>query len=938
MTGGRRPGVARGSAGLLGLAVLVFLLLAAVVAGCDSSRPESSPGSAGTAAGGQPTAGQAGGGQTGASVSDASYGRGLLGNGRALQPAGRLTAVGNAPTGGAATPDGRFFWSVSTGRGRQDIRIVANTGEGAPRVVQTIPVPGASGGLAFDPVRPLAYLSGIKDSSHADQRRPDLPGRQGDVVSVYRYDTVTGQARFDHLIAVPPPPTAPAIQSFPPSADRRSWPDRLAISPDGRRLLVPLNLADAAAVVDTATGAVRNVPVGHYPYGAAVLRDGRTGLVSNEAQGTVSVIDLAAARVTKTITVGPNLSHPEAVVADPHGDRAFVAVANSDQVVVLDTANRTVRATVSVERPQGLGTSPVALSLAPDGRRLYVAEEGADDLAVIDVPTAADADTGGASNAPAAGPGAYRLLGRIPTAASPTAVAALDAPCAGGGRCPTLVYQSAKGLGVGPNPNGPRPTDPRDSDDRIGGYSYLPSIITGQVGLLPPPADSALQATTATADRQLIPVSAAAAPTGTPLHPGGPIQHVFYLVRENRTYDQVLGDVTRGDGDPKLALFGPSVTPNLHALTARFPLLDHVFADSEASIDGHFWTSAGQVSDYVQQNWPQNYGARGRPYDFGVYSVTWPGNRFLFDQARKQHISSFNYGEAVAGALPIADKDRDVHGTAATVETFAESDLGAGIPSLGGATPGGQCYPNDAAINKSPLTGHQTWDSTPPAGAASGAESRFDCFRARFQRQLTSGSVPALSYLVVPNDHTAGVTAGQRTPQALVADNDYGTGQIVDLISHSPIWASSLIVVVEDDSQDGADHVDAHRIPAMVISPYAKAAAMVHTRYDQLSVIRTMELVLGLQPLGFADANAAPMYDAFTAEPQNNAPYQALLPSQSRTATSTAGSPGAAVSRTLDLTHTDAVRQRDLDRVLWQSVHGNASEPPPPGPGAVAED
>jgi len=170
-----------------------------------------------------------------------------------------------------------------------------------------------------------------------------------------------------------------------------------------------------------------------------------------------------------------------------------------------------------------------------------------------------------------------------------------------------------------------------------------------------------------------------------------------------------------------------------------------------------------------------------------------------------------------------------------------------------------------------------------------------------------------------------------------VADNDYGTGQIVDLISHSPVWASSLIVVVEDDSQDGADHVDAHRIPAMVISPYAKPGAVLHTRYDLLSAIRTMELVLGLHPLGFADANAAPMYDAFTATPQNAAPYSALVPIQSRTAISTAGSPGAAVSRTLDLSHTDAVRQRDLDRVLWQSVHGDASEPPPPGPGAVDE-
>jgi len=909
----------RHSASAFGAALAGLVVLTAVVVGCDSSKPAA--GRAGPTGSPNASPGQV----SGPPVTDASYGRGLLGNGRALQPAGKMTAVGNAPTGGAATPDGRFFWSVSTGRGRQDIRIVATTGTSAPSVVQTIPVPGASGGLAFDPVRPLAYLSGIQDSAHADQQRPGLPGRQGDVVSVYRYDPATGRARFDHLIPVPPPASAPAVQSFPPSAKSLSWPDRLAISPDGQRLLVPLNLADAAAVVDTTTSAVRTVPVGHYPYGAAVLRDGRTGLVTNESQGTVSMVDLTTAKVLKTITVGPNLSHPEAIVADPHADRAFVAVANSDQVVVLDTADRSVTATVSVERPQGLGTSPVSLSLSADGHRLYVAEEGADDLAVISVPGED-------------GPADYRLLGRIPTAATPTVVAAVDPPCGPPGQhCSTVVYQTSKGLGVGPNPNGPRPTDPRDSDDTIGKYSYLPSIVTGQVGVLPAPDDAALAGTSATAEHQLIPVSTTSPPADTPLRPGGPIQHVFFLVRENRTYDQVLGDVARGDGDPKLSLFGSSVTPNLRALTERFPLLDHVFANSEASIDGHFWTSAGEVSDYVQQNWPQNYGDRGRPYDFGVYSVTWPGNRFLFDAARKQHISSFNYGEAVAGALPLPDKDRDEAATAATTATFTESDLGPGIPSLGGAKPAGQCYPNDAAINKNPLTQHQTWDSTPPVGAAPGAESRFDCFRARFQRQLATNAVPALNYLVVPNDHTAGVTPGQRTPQALVADNDYGTGQIVDLISHSPVWASSLIVVVEDDSQDGADHVDAHRIPAMVISPYAKPGAVLHTRYDLLSAIRTMELVLGLHPLGFADANAAPMYDAFTATPQNAAPYSALVPIQSRTAISTAGSPGAAVSRTLDLSHTDAVRQRDLDRVLWQSVHGDASEPPPPGPGAVDE-
>ena len=315
------------------------------------------------------------------------------------------------------------------------------------------------------------------------------------------------------------------------------------------------------------------------------------------------------------------------------------------------------------------------------------------------------------------------------------------------------------------------------------------------------------------------------------------------MVRENRTYDQVLGDDPRGDGDPSLELFGPHETPNIHALVGRFPLVDHVYANSEASIDGHFWTSAAKVSDYVHKNWFQNYGGRGRPYDFGVYSVTWPANGFLFDQAERQRISYFNYGEAVAGVVPLTDKDRNAAETADVARKFANSHLG---PTDG-------CYPNDASIDQDAITQQQTWDSTPPPGAPTTAESRFECFKTRFNAQVASGSVPAFNYLVVPNDHTVGTTPGERTPRALIADNDYGLGQIVDLVSHSSIWSSSAIFVIEDDSQDGSDHVDAHRIPAAVISPYARRGAVVHDRYDFLSVIRTMELILGMKPLGLWD-------------------------------------------------------------------------------------
>ena len=268
------------------------------------------------------------------------------------------------------------------------------------------------------------------------------------------------------------------------------------------------------------------------------------------------------------------------------------------------------------------------------------------------------------------------------------------------------------------------------------------------------------------------------------------------------------------------------------------------------------------------KNWHANYGGRQRPYDFGVYAVTWPSQRFLFDQAEKQGISYFNYGEAIAGVIyQLPDKDRGPEELEQILAKQDNSDLN--VP----ATPSG-CFPNDASsggidevLSLGPLPDLEVYDSSLPSGAPPGSMSRFDCFRQRFQQQVAAGNVPAFNYMTLANDHTAGTRPGRRTPNAMVAENDYALGQIVDLISHSPIWDKSLILVIEDDSQDGADHVDAHRIPAFAISCYAKRGAVVHTRYDFLSFIRTLEIVVGMKPLNLFDATAVPMYDAFEPDP-----------------------------------------------------------------------
>ena len=947
-----------------------------------------------------------------------------LGSGRDLNPAGKMTELGNYPAGGALTTNGRFLWTLSAGRGANDIRIVRvetakrcrkgrrgkrcrrRSARKVGRVIQTIPMPGLSGGIAMAPDGRTAYVSGTpapeEDVTYGGRPPEDTPGLGGDVIHVFRYDAKKGKATRDGVIEVPAPSDAPPPQDFPPTrTDRVAWPRDLAVSPDGKTLLAALNLAHSAAIIDTESKDVRYVETGRYPYGAAITRNGEKGLVSNEADGTVSVIDLASGEENKEITVGPHLSHPEGMATDPKADRVYVAVTHQDLVRVIDTKTMEVERSLSVERPQGLGTAPVAVSVTRDGKRLIVSNSGEDALAIFALP-------GGAAEPPSIArradailqhegrhnveqaeiereeaaeiygeeaeeeveaekaarpvqrkPKAWELIGRVPTASYPTWAEAIS-------RKRKLVWVTAEGAGSGPNSLGPGETVPPDDGSATSGapeafrFKYLPNYTFGRSGVLRFPSDRKLRRLTPRASRQIRPSNKQEPPPDTPLKTpakGGKFKHVFYIVRENRTYDQIFGADPRGDGDPKLELFGEGITPNAHALARRFPLLDHVYANSEASIDGHFWTAAAAVSDYVSKNWHANYGGRTRPYDFGTYSVTWPAAGFLFDQAQKQGISWYNFGEAIAGTVPLRDDDRTPEETERVVAKFRKSDLGTtpGFlrPFLVVDDTGAGCFPNDASsggvdvvLSAGPGPDVEVYDSTIPQpgdgqtqeAPAASAQSRFDCFKQKFEQQLADNAVPQFTYITYANDHTAGTTPGRRTPNAMIAENDWALGETVELISKSPIWKDSLILVIEDDSQDGADHVDAHRIPAFAISPYAERGAIVHTRYDFLSFIRTLEIAVGMDPLNLFDTLAVPMYDVFTPTPDNIEPYEAIVPNVNFTERNTEASANAALSKRLPLDFTDRSPQRYLDRILWQYVHGEDSEPPPPGPNASGLD
>ena len=871
-------------------------------------------------------------GVSGVSARRPSPATGLLPDGRQLAPAGTRVTLGNLPTGGAVTADGRFLWTVSAGVGNNDVRIV-NTAK--HRVCQILPVPGATGGIALDSVHRLAYVSGLSASLWLPTQFT-LLGHNGNDVLVFSWTSKCGQAREVGMISIPPPPRALAPQAFPPNPNgmRLSWPEWLSVSPDGSQLLVPLNLIDSAAVVDLNQGdQVHYVPLGSgsYPLGSAILPGGRTGLVTNEGNGTMSVIDMQSATKLATIRLGAELSHPSGVVVDRGATRAYVALSNADAVVVVNLRTRRVTRTISVRSRFGLGTMPVSVALAPSGTRLFVALSGADALTVIRVP---------GKGTPAARD--WTIVGRISTAEQPEAVLTSSAH---GGQPARLVWIAARGDDTGAIPKGPNPVDPNDPifwafhpippptvDIFDQGTMYGAIMLRGQAGLMALPSDAQIAALTPVADAELHPVGPQSAPTDTPLRAGGPIKHIFFVVRENRTYDQMLGDVKRGDGDPKLVVFGKAVTPNMHSMVNRFPLLDNVLADSDASIQGHYWTSAAMVPDYVTRNWVANYAGRFRPFDFGAYAVTRPSNGFLFDQAQREHISYFNYGEVWSGVSVMPDRDRTPALLKQEKLVAEHSDLGPDIK------PGG-CYAADIHIGSigASATKGEIFDSALPKGAPPGSNSHFTCFRKRFERQLAHNDVPTFNYLTFTDDHTRGTQPGYPTPTAMVADDDWALGQLVSLISHSKIWSSSAIFVVEDDSQDGADHLDAHREPALVISPYARRGAVIHTRYDLLSVVRSMELIMGMKPLGLNDALATPMHNVFSPTPVNSAPVNAITPKIPLLRRNTLASPYARESSQLPLSSPDLVPQQELDSIIWKSVYGANSTPPPPGPNAGSD-
>jgi DNA-binding beta-propeller fold protein YncE len=772
----------------------------------------------------------------------------LLPNQWSLRPAGNQLEVGDFPVNIALHPTQPYAAILHAGHGPHEIVIVQTQ---TRKLISRVTLPQTFYGICFDHSGTHVYASG------------------GENELVFAYDFGEGLLSAPRRLQIVPPEKEFVVTG-------------LSTSPDDRTLYACGSFGDQLALVsldEKESGEPRfvDLPKDSYPYAALPTPDGRRVLVSLWGGRAVAVVDTATLKVE---TTWPTPPHPTEMALSPDGGTLYVACANSNQVAAIDTAAATERRTreiifTSLYPTAPSGSTPNSLALSPDGSILLVANADNHNIAVINV----------------SAPGQARSMGFIPTGWYPTSVRFRDGE--------NVLYTSGKGLSPKSNRHGPNPEQRRPGGIR----EYIADLFEGTVGFVRPFKPETLARYTADAFAAA-PLKPDAGVTGKPAEPDNPIpvkvgdpspiKHCVYIVKENRTYDQVLGDMPEGNGDASLCLFPEKVTPNHHALAREFVLLDNFYVDGEVSADGHEWSMGAYATDFVEKAWPLTYRTREKhpkiahPAE-GHYEIAVPSAGYLWDQAKKTGISYFSFGEWVHNGKTPSDP-----GTAAS-------------PALEG--------------HFDPM--FRSFDTSYPD------IKRAERFIHELKRFEIEGELPALTIVRLPNDHTAGTGVGAWTPTAMVAENDQALGMVVEALSKSKFWSSTAIFVVEDDAQNGSDHVDAHRTVALVISPYCKRHAVDSSMYSTTSMLRTMELILGLPPMSQFDAAALPMYASFTPKP-DLAPYTVRPAQVDIYAKNTKTAWGADLSETFDLTREDAADDLLLNEVVWRSVKGPDSPMPPP--------
>jgi YVTN family beta-propeller protein len=775
----------------------------------------------------------------------------LLPNGWRIAPAGRHLQAGDFPLAMTSSPDGRFLIITNNGYAKPTLTIVDTTHW---YVTEREAVDHAFLGLAWHPDGTRLFSSGGSQNTVNVLKWSSGRLEPADQITISAPERTGGWSRLENAGFVA----------------------GIAMHPDGKTLYAVQVLGQALAALDVERGVLeKKVELEAEPYAVALSKDGRTLFVSLWGGAKVLLFDAATLEPQAEIPVG---EHPNAMTLSADGARLFVACASTNAVWVIDVASRTAKEQIAVALyPQApVGTTPNALALSPDGRTLLVANADNNTIAVVDIEN----------------PARSEVEGFIPTGWYPTAVT-FDK----GGK--NIYVLSGKGLSSAANPRGPAP-GARGMDGQ-----YVGGMLQGALTVLAVPDKDTLAALTkrvysltAYSDaRRLAPPDAPkVSPIPSRVGDRSPIEHVFYVIRENRTYDQVFGDITKGNGDPNLTLFGEDVTPNAHALANEFVLFDNFYVDAEVSYDGHAFSTGAYATDIVEKMWPTNYGGRGGLYLSegqwkmrGPYgNISAPPKGYLWDFAVRAGLSVRSYGEFAYWEKKGAE-------------------VKASVPGLEG----------------------RVCPTYPPYDMSIADNERIDRWLEEFREFEKNGNLPRLNIIRLGNDHTAGTRPGDWTPRAMVAENDLALGRLVEAISKSVYWKASAILVLEDDAQNGPDHVDAHRSVALVVSPFTKRRAVDSTLYTTSGMLRTIELILGLEPMSQYDAAATPMYNAFQNRP-NVTPFAHLPARVSIDERNDWDSYGAQASLDMYLDEADLAPELELNEILWKSIKGAHSPMPPP--------
>jgi DNA-binding beta-propeller fold protein YncE len=753
-----------------------------------------------------------------------------------LTPAGSMhLPLGDLPLQMVVSPDQKWIAVTNNGVGKQKIQLFRND-NGTLSLSDEIPIAKAWYGLALNTDGSRIYASGGNDNT----------------IVVFRNDS--GKLRRDTTLSLGLP-----------------WPKN-KICPAG------VTINDATGRIYTVTkedsafyelslkgDIIKRVPLASEPYAVLFLKDRNEVAVSLWGAKKILIFDSNSFTLKCEIATG---DHPNEMVADKKEKTLYVACSLDNAVHVIDLNSRKTLEVLNTalypDAPNG--STPNSLALSDDGETLYIANADNNCLAVYEVEK----------------PGESEAEGFIPTGWYPTSVR-----CTGD----KILVANGKGMSSVANPKGPSPFQKRE-DSRAA--QYIGALYQGTLSVIQQPEDRELETYSKLVyencpynkARELYTEGEPGNPVPMRVGDPSPVRYIFYIIKENRTYDQVLGDLPAemgGNGDPNLCLFPEKVTPNQHWLAREYVLLDNFYVDAEVSADGHNWSTAAYANDFVEKTWPTSYGGRGGNYDYeGTRRVAFPKGGFIWDNCKRAGISYRTYGE-------FADDNK------ANYETIE-----------------GHFCPN-----------YSSWDMNYQD------ISREKDWQRDFDSLLQINQVPRFNTIRFGNDHTSGMAKGAYSPYASVADNDLAVGRFLEHLSHSKIWKESAVFILEDDAQNGADHVDAHRSIAFVVSPYVKRRYVDHTMYSTTSMLRTMELILGLPPMSQYDAAATPMWRCFTDKPDFT-PIKALEPGVSIDERNAWVEPLSRISETWNLAEVDAVPDREFNEVLWKALKGLDSEMPAP--------